>query len=138
MQAERIYHTLRQGDDLADFLKIKQTRNGENRLKNIEKYDLGAGYRLICRKAGRQVSLEFIGTHDKSDVWINHHRRAGGQPSRHVHRWSVEPLCDSDRCRIGPMCYQEAKVDTYEEDLLNRIDDQTLRHIFSGLAAVDI
>ncbi len=113
----------------------KATRWGEHRIRRCVKYDLGSGYRMISVRSGSHVVFLYIGTHDECARWIKNNRsieydadggdeavvtsperlRSGESPERaavqEIRRWSEE----------------------YEEELMKRIDDATLRRVFSGL-----
>lgn len=48
----------------------RYTRNGETRIKNCKKYELGDGYRLVTVEIGNVVSFCFAGSHDDADAWL--------------------------------------------------------------------
>lgn len=50
------------------------TKHGESRIAGCFKYDLRAGYRLVCLHVDDEVILLFIGSHDEADRWIDRHR----------------------------------------------------------------
>lgn len=133
--ARRIIHQLAGSARPTAYLLSKQTKSGENRLNNIEKYDLGAGYRLICRRRRSQVTLEFIGSHDDSDLWLNHHRGTDGgtvaqpppAPATVVLKLPPRPAAGSDASAT-----ETANADPYEERLSHRLDDQLLRQVFGS------
>ena len=116
----------------APEVKIKRTKNGELRVRNCQKYDLGSGYRLICVKEGPHLFLLYIGTHDECDRWLNNNR-------------GITLALDSDYDTISfaeeeasliPLPSENAEPDDigeYEERLLEKIDDKTLRQIFRGI-----
>ena len=133
-QAEQIIHHLKLKKTDPHFLRNKQTNSGENRLENIEKYDLGAGYRLVCRRNSGEISIEFIGTHDKTDQWINHHRiarsnRTAARTETTEFMISVSNKTDTE----GGFSDTLDEVDLYEEKLKNRLDDKLLQQIFCGI-----
>lgn len=134
-QAELITQKLNRDEHNSLFLRNKQTNSGENRLKNIEKYDLGAGYRLVCRRHSKGLSLEFIGTHDKTDLWINHNRIAGksgtesaGEKTKFTHSLA------SEFNTTNTVSDKNRESDLYEENLMMRIDDKLLHQIFCGFS----
>jgi superfamily I DNA/RNA helicase len=50
------------------------TNNGETRIRNCVKYDLGDGYRLVTAQANQLCFLLFVGNHDQVDHYLNTHR----------------------------------------------------------------
>lgn len=134
-QAELITQQLNRDEHNSLFLRNKQTNSGENRLKNIEKYDLGAGYRLVCRRHSKGLSLEFIGTHDKTDLWINHNRIAGTsgtKPAGEQTNFTNSLVREFDTTDTASD--RNSESDLYEENLKMRIDDKLLHQIFCGFS----
>lgn len=130
-QAERIAASLAETAAHSPFLRTKQTKGGEKRFKNIEKYDLGAGYRLICKREGSTLSLEFVGTHDKSDNWLSRTRNAGTAPDNRFDFVMGAEMEDTDTSVTATTpCRKED--DSYETQLMQKIDEKTLRRIFRG------
>ena len=130
-QAERIAARLTAPAATSLFLRSKQTKSGEKRLKNIEKYDLGSGYRLICRKEGSKLLLEFIGTHDKSDNWLSRNRLT--QAAATENRYDLQLQTEHDdlsEFRADSAEISSEEDDIYETQLMRKIDEKTLRRIF--------
>lgn len=48
----------------------RYTNNGESRIKNCSKYELGGGYRLITIQSGDVVIFCFAGSHAEADKWL--------------------------------------------------------------------
>lgn len=55
--------------------RINQTKNGEKRVSNCIKYDLGSGCRLVTTKNNEEQIFLFAGTHDNTETWLNNHKR---------------------------------------------------------------
>jgi len=56
---------------------IPRTKHGETRLPNIEKYDLGDGYRLVVQLVNGKENFRaflFVGTHDAVEHWLDTHK----------------------------------------------------------------
>lgn len=56
---------------------LKRTNHGESRLPNIEKFDLGDGYRLVVQLVDgvkKTRAFLFVGTHDEAEEWLENHR----------------------------------------------------------------
>ncbi len=108
----------------------KVTRNGEARIKNCVKFDLGGGYRLVCRKEGGRLLLAYAGTHDGCDRWINNNRwrqafTAGG---------ILDVASPPERSAMAePDGADTQSQEDYEDILLGRIGERELRAIFGGL-----
>ena len=47
------------------------TRNGETRIKNCTKYELGDGYRLVTIELGEVVVFCYVGGHEDSMKWLD-------------------------------------------------------------------
>lgn len=114
----------------------KRTRNGEARIKNCVKYDLGGGYRLVTVRAENHLFISFIGSHDDTDQWIEHHRYDIFRPSLALYR------CEERAIQPAPADMGQGEVteavdlsDEYEEQLMARLDESHLRAIFQGLCS---
>lgn len=56
---------------------LKRTNHGESRLENIEKYDLGSGYRLVVQLVDGINNVRaflFTGDHEDSEQWLESHK----------------------------------------------------------------
>ncbi len=116
--------------------RFRFTRNGEYRIKNCRKVDLGCGYRIVCIQKDRRLVLFYIGTHDDCFRWIERRRTA---------EYDLDGVDDKDWILVAPVRADVSEVscrdteedrlsEQYEENLQQRIDDAILRKIFSGLA----
>jgi hypothetical protein len=132
----QIIDYIRQAKWRSDMINCKRTKNGEYRLKNCIKYDLGHGYRLVTVKDGDNLFIPFAGSHDETDRWIATHRYDSfcEDDSLYISEMiiedetiiageSPEPLPSSSPCEAGE----------YEEQLLEKIDDGVLKMVFPGL-----
>lgn len=114
------------------FLFSKRTKKGEARVDKCIKYDLGNGYRLITILCKDHLFIPFAGTHDKADLWLEHNRLDNIYKKK---LYVIEKIVyEKQKCKN---VYETSSVtsfdDEYEEGLLNRIDDDTLRQVFKGL-----
>lgn len=60
-----------------EIQSISRTKHGESRLENVEKYDLGNGFRLVVQLIdGVKKSRVFLfaGTHDDTQRWLDTHK----------------------------------------------------------------
>ncbi|MFN2355333.1 MAG: hypothetical protein ABR512_12510 [Desulfopila sp.] len=132
----QIIEYIRQAKWRSDAIHCKRTKNGEYRLRNCIKYDLGHGYRLVTVKDGDNLFITFAGNHDQTDRWIETHR--------------YDKFCEDDSLYISEMIAEEEHVTSeqsseslpfgsqpepgeYEEQLLGKIDDEVLKMVFPGL-----
>ena len=110
----------------------KRTKHGEHRINRCHKYDLPGGYRLICVKQGNDLVVLYIGAHDDCDRWLNNNR--GFQPSIIIGSPKNYSVQRHEPEITGPEKEPEPEVD-YDELLMEKIDEKTLRRIFRGLCA---
>lgn len=115
--------------------KRKLTKYGEMRLDDCRKYDLGSGYRLITVQQNNCVILAFIGSHDSCHKWLEK-RKKEGQGTARLIKLDTSELKASIDAVVAESEFVEKLAkgqDLYEEKLLQRLDQKTLRHIFAGL-----
>ena len=58
-------------------IELKSTNHGESRLPDIEKFDLGNGYRLVVQvvnPAKQERAFLFVGDHEDADQWLENHK----------------------------------------------------------------
>lgn len=112
----------------------KRTRHGEARIKNCIKYDLGGGYRLVTIRVDRHLFICFVGGHDETNQWIEHHRydilTPGNPLYRCEERVAQSDTGETDFCERGNLNDIE---DQYEDELISRLDEAQLKSIFQGL-----
>lgn len=53
---------------------LGRTKNGETRLPNIEKFDLGDGYRLVTQLVGDSRAFLYVGNHEDAESWLERHK----------------------------------------------------------------
>jgi len=119
-----------------DAVFSKRTKNGENRLKNCVKYDLGGGYRLVTVRSADHLMLTFVGGHDEANQWIERHRYDSFEPQDAL--YAVEEIAGSwgeEEPGFGDEEHIEQE-DPYEVELNARLDQSTLQKVFQGLYAV--
>jgi len=117
--------------------KFRFTRYGEHRIKRCQKYNLGCGYRLVFIRKGCHMVLLYIGSHDDCSRWLQRNNRMvyeleGANNSTEFSTTS----CIEYSSVPGNELAEERRTDEYEEQLMRRIDDKTLRRIFSGLMRI--
>ncbi len=106
------------------------TRNGELRIKNCKKYDLGNGYRLICLRKAYHLILLYIGTHDECSRWLERNKGLEYELNDAGDNTLLTTVTSSEE---QLQIKETDPADAYEESLISQIDDRMLRRIFSGL-----
>ncbi|MGB5423753.1 MAG: hypothetical protein WBN03_16440 [Desulfobacterales bacterium] len=106
------------------------TQNGEKRIRNCRKYDLGCGYRLITLQRGETVYIPFLGTHDNCQRWLESNNRlkdfnaGAGRMIRIVKKKPAKMIAkvseSTDNIADDP-------------DVFKHLTDKDLRLVFSGL-----
>ncbi len=112
----------------------QRTRKGELRIKNCVKYDLGGGYRLVTIRADSHLFIPFVGSHDDTDQWIEHHRYDTFVPRKLLYRCE-ERVARPDVAQISHYEPQmvDDRSDEYEDQLNARLDEGQLKSVFQGL-----
>lgn len=131
---EAILNDIKQYGCQCEAVFSKRTRNGEGRIKNCVKYDLGGGYRLVTIRVDAHLFICFVGSHDETNQWIEHHRYDDLIPG--------DPLycCEERMAQANAesaAAHEDDKMsgseDCYENDLAARLDESQLKSIFQGL-----
>jgi hypothetical protein len=133
-KAEAIVQDIRQYGCQCEVVLCKRTRKGEQRLKNCVKYDLGSGYRLVTVRNDCHLFVVFVGSHDDTDQWIEHHRYDFFAPDALLYR-SEECVVAEDAPATD--CHEsssaKATEDDYEEVLAAKLEESHLKAVFQGL-----
>ena len=115
--------------------KFRFTRNGEHRIRNCRKVDLGCGYRIVCIRKDHRLVLLYMVTHDDCFRWIERHRTAEYDlDSVPESAWK---MVTPERKPCRPVSerghHADRLAEEYEEDLMSRVDEDVLRKVFAGL-----
>jgi hypothetical protein len=111
----------------------RRTKFGERRIDGCQKYDLGAGYRLVYVKEEDHYVFLFVGTHDDCDRWLTNNKYLHDLQLDRLEdeAWRVsEPTAEGESGAPSPEADDEMD---YDDILMQQIDEQTLRRIFRGL-----
>ncbi len=133
-KAEAIVLDIRQYGCQCETVLSKRTRKGEQRLKNCVKYDLGSGYRLVTIRNDCHLFVVFVGSHDDTDQWIEHHRYDSFEPDALLYRCEecvVAEDAPAGDCLESPSA--KALEDDYEEVLSAKLEESHLKAVFQGL-----
>ncbi len=114
----------------------RYTYNGEHRIKNCRKFDLGGGYRLVFIKQGNCLVLCYIGDHDNCFRWIERNKKLKYKIDELTDAISVV-LNNEEESEIPVDVVQEQMfVDEYERNIITRLDSpgcqRLLAEWFSG------
>ena len=133
-KCEALIRDIKQFGCQCDSVTGKRTRNGELRIKNCIKYNLGGGYRLVTIRVDCHLFLCFAGSHDDTDQWIEHHRyddlRPGNSLYRVEERVSPTYAAATNNCEDAILNDLE---DGYDAGLMAQLDESQLKSIFKGL-----
>lgn len=112
--------------------RFRFTRNGEHRIRNCRKVDLGCGYRIVCIQKDQRLVLLYIGAHDDCFRWIERHRTV---------EYDMESVAESAWIEVGAerpawrgkVNEENRFADDCESALMDRADDAVLRKVFAGI-----
>ena len=114
---------------------IRSTRPGhfskskDARIRNLCKYNLGSGYRLICIKKKYNIYVLFVGSHDQCDTWLDKHRKR----KPHKNELSMN-IFDVDTSEISTSeTLNTIAENKYDHFIVPEISQQDLRRVFLGL-----
>ena len=108
----------------------KHTKYGEFRFYNVLKYDLGSGYRLICVKQEKHIIISHIGSHDDCSRWLENNRGFRAALDEESRKIVFEK--ESEKEIRSSADELELEMD-YDDILIKKIDEKTLRSVFNGL-----
>jgi hypothetical protein len=133
-QAESIIESYQSCAAESDEVRNKRTKHGESRLRNCLKYDLGGGYRLIAVRDGIHLFFVCVGSHDDIDLWLERNR--GYSISVESQKEFFKTI-ELDVQLGGEVNSTESRReyesdDSYEEDLITRLDEKTMRQLFGS------
>jgi len=103
----------------------------DTRVKNAWKYDLGAGYRLICIRTKQIIYVMYAGDHESCDAWLNNNSKK--QPRISETEMTAFTIRDSPEpfdCRTG----RDLEPD-FDDQHPAPIPQAYLRKVFCGLVA---
>lgn len=121
-KAERILAALAAGEGLCTWEAGALTRFGDARVPGCVKYELGGGYRLICRRAQATLVALYVGNHEECHSWLRVSRgldTARGEACEFV---GAETDADAEQAPGCPAPVEEREY-----------TDRELRAVFAGL-----
>jgi hypothetical protein len=129
-RAEEIIERLASGDSQAIEIISRRTKHGELRINGCRKYNLGAGYRLVCVKQDGDLAATYVGSHDDCNRWIENNRGFELDPPS-----LSDSLLASESRESNDSGDSEGEIcePDYDDILMAKIDQKILRHVFCGL-----
>lgn len=106
-------------------------RKKDARVKNLFKFNLGKGFRLISIKEKDQIYVLFFGTHDQCDRWLDDNRKKNPQKQpRHSITYKV--VITDEREKPDRIHDFRDLADNCCSDL-PPVSQEDLRRVFCGL-----
>lgn len=109
-----------------EIRSLTRTKHGESRLPNIEKFDLGDGFRLVVQLVDgvkkTRVFL-FVGDHDDAQRWLDNHKNyrwVRRKDDRELEFVMVSPDVTGNTLPVDRLNF-EAPEDEREKPLLHRL-----------------
>ena len=125
-RSRRIIEALIQGYSPASAGLLK--RKTDKRVKNCLKFDLGAGFRLICINERGIIYVLFVGDHDSADNWLdNFSKKKPHKTEREMNTYIVDTQCAKSSRMLAPM---DA---IFEDPGFSLVTQEQLRRVFKGL-----
>jgi hypothetical protein len=118
--------------------QFRFTRHGEYRIKYCGKYDLGCGYRLVFIRRNGHIVFLYVGSHDDCFRWIDRNRGVTYRidDTRIAIQITRDPLAEN-KPNLDKV-EENLDADEYEAQLMRRIDEKTLRKIFTGFKKIKV
>ena len=135
--AQEIIKKLQLGEMDDSSSKEKQTRHGENRIRNCVKFNLANGYRLITIKDHETIRLVFMGNHDECDRWLEKNRGLEIAPDENEIDFPPDIITNETLTPAAQNPDPVPPEDDYETELLTRVNDSILRQIFFNPAGTN-
>lgn len=102
------------------------------RLKNSLKFNLGAGFRLICIRTRDVIYVMFAGDHDASDSWLdNFSKKSPHKQGMNMEIFTVTTPSFTDfssQTDAGP-----PDPSSFEDAYFTPVSQEDLRRVFKGL-----
>jgi len=102
------------------------------RVKNSWKYDLGAGYRLICIRTKQIIYIMHLGDHESCDAWLNNNSKR--QPQNTVVKMTAFTIRDTTKSFDFQTVRSPDQEPDFDDQDLPPIPQEYLKKVFCGLA----
>ena len=113
--------------------KFSYTWNGEFRIKHCKKIDLVGAYRLVLIQKDHHFIFLYAGSHDDCFRWIERNKGLSYEVDEANHTSIIAPKAYIDHNTLpGDVLEEKIFVERYEKKLLEQLDDDLLKRIFTG------
>ena len=127
-RAETIIQTLVNGVQLNQVGNLSKSKDA--RIKDLYKFNLGSGYRLICIKKKYNIYILFIGSHDHCDTWLD--KNSKKKPHKTILSMNIYDVKPSEAPSQPGMSNSPDEIEN-NRVLIPEISQQDLRKVFKGL-----
>ncbi len=103
------------------------------RVKNSWKYDLGAGYRLICIRTKQIIYIMHLGDHESCDAWLKNNSKK--QPQNTEIKMITCTIHDNPKPADFQTVRSPDPKPDFDDQYLTPIPQEYLRKVFCGLVA---
>ncbi|CCK81042.1 MULTISPECIES: hypothetical protein [Desulfobacula] len=129
LRAQKIIDTLIKGCRISHVGKF--SRKKDLRIKNVFKFNLGKGYRLVSIKEQDILYILFIGDHDQCDRWLDTYRKK--RPHKIPIPLNIYGVSSLNKNNPKKLDYQDIKHD--DAKYLPEITQEDLRKVFCGIVS---
>nr|WP_320013977.1 type II toxin-antitoxin system RelE/ParE family toxin [uncultured Desulfobacter sp.] len=105
----------------------------DTRVKNSWKYDLGAGYRLICIRTKQNIYVMHIGDHESCDTWLKNNSKK--QPQKTEIKMTTFTIRENSKPFDFKTVRSPERNPDFDDQYLRPIPQEYLRKVFCGLVA---
>lgn len=112
--------------DPRPFVTLAPTNNGETRIENAVKYDLGDGWRLVTQQTDKICVFQFVGDHEDADRWLEGQR--GLKTAVRDCRAVLIPGAGEEVSHSNAL-----RAEHHDAPLVDRLDQEAMDHALSGL-----
>ena len=105
----------------------------DTRVKNSWKYDLGAGYRLICIRTKQSIYVMHVGNHESCDAWLKNYSKK--QPQNTEIKMTTFTIRDTPKPADFETVRSPGRKQGFDDQYLTPIPQEYLRKVFCGLVA---
>jgi superfamily I DNA/RNA helicase len=126
-----------------EIKSLSRTKHGESRLPNVEKFDLGDGYRLIVQLVdgvNKTRVFLFVGDHDDAQRWLDAHKNyrwVRRRDDRELEFVMVSPDIRGDNVPVDRLNF-EVTEEERQKPLLSRLTEKDWDRIGLPKAARDL
>ena len=126
-KADRILSALAAGGAICPREAGSLTRYGDARIPRCVKFELGGGYRLICRRRGGVLVALFLGNHGECHIWL----RANPGIAEVAGEIEATPTR-----AVEPEDHEDQPAPESSPSAERAYSDRELRAVFAGLCGV--